>query len=60
MSGKQNIYSTADGETYTNPCFPNLIFKKVNGKDVVVGVKSESINRETNTTTKINFKTKNT
>ena len=55
MSGKQNIYSIADGETYTNPCFPNLIFKKVNGKDVVVGVKGE-----TNSTAKININRKNT
>lgn len=59
MSGKHNN-TASNKDTFTNPAFPNLIFKKVNGKDVVVGVKEQVINRETNTTTKINFKTKNT
>ena len=37
MSGKQNNNTASNEETFTNPAFPNKIFKKVNGKDVIVG-----------------------
>ena len=37
MSGKQNNNIASNEETFTNPAFPNKIFKKVNGKDVIVG-----------------------
>ena len=41
MSGKQNN-NTTDGKTFTNPCFPNMIFKKFNGKDIVVSMQDTS------------------
>lgn len=44
MSGKQNNQKREkskgvfnEGETFTNPAFPNKIFKKINGKNVIVG-----------------------
>ena len=38
MSGKQSNNNTASNEgVFTNPAFPNKLFKKVNGKDVIVG-----------------------
>ena len=45
MSSKaQSSKNTKEqAETFTNPAFPNMIFQKIDGKDVVVGVKSSSI-----------------
>ena len=46
MSGKGKANNKSSAEkvvnTYTNPCFPGLLFKKVNGKDVVIGVKAKN------------------
>lgn len=46
MSGKQNNQKREkskgafnEGETFTNPAFPNKIYKKINGKNVVIGCK---------------------
>ena len=57
MSDKQKIYSSSnDKDTFTNPALPNMIFKKVNGKNYVVGVCSSVKNKET--TANINIQTK--
>ena len=37
MSGKQTNNTTTDDKIFTNPAFPGKVFKKVNGKDVIVG-----------------------
>ena len=37
MSGKQTNNTTTDDKIFTNPAFPDKVFKKVNGKDVIVG-----------------------
>ena len=59
MSDKQKIYSSSnDKDTFTNPALPNMIFKKVNGKNYVVSVCSSVKNKET-TTANINIKSKN-
>ena len=45
MSGKgkaNNKPAEKVVNTYTNPGFPGLLFKKVNGKDVVIGVKAKN------------------
>ncbi len=36
MSGKQTT-NTTDDKIFTNSAFPGKVFKKVNGKDVIVG-----------------------
>lgn len=59
MSAKQKIYSSTNAkDTFTNPALPNMIFKKVNGKNYVVSVCSSVKNKET-TTANINIKSKN-
>ena len=57
MSDKQKIYSSTNAkDTFTNPALPNMILKKVNGKDYVVGVCSPNTNKGTITTANINIK----
>ena len=59
MSGKQDNNNRATEEgVFTNPAFPNKLFKKVNGKDIVVSVRARVVNKETNATSKTNIKTK--
>ena len=59
MSDKQKLnYSINDKDTFTNPALPNMILKKVNGKNYVVSVCSSVKNKET-TTANINIKSKN-
>ena len=59
MSDNQKLnYSIDDKDTFTNPALPNMIFKKVNGKNYVVSVCSSVKNKET-TTANINIKSKN-
>ena len=55
MSGKapQNKNTKEQVDTFTNPYFPNQIFQKIDGQNVVVGVKLTS-----NTNTKRKRKTK--
>ena len=60
MSDKQKIYrSSNDKDTFTNPALPNMIFKKVNGKNYVVSVCSSVKNKETTATANINIQAKN-
>ena len=57
MSDNQKLnYSIDDKDTFTNPALPNMILKKVNGKDYVVGVCSPNTNKGTITTANINIK----
>ena len=42
----QNREKPKEQEAFTNPAFPNKIFKKINGKDVIVGYKLECSQHE--------------
>ena len=55
MSGKaqQNKNTKEQVDTFTNPYFPNQIFQKIDGQNVIVGVKlTSSTNRKRKTKAK--------